>query len=367
VTKLRSRPPDCPRSEAGCVGGATRRSVSAPAICGAGHGRGLETPHDRAPRHPSDPVCYFWGMQESQRHQVAVVGQIGRDLVLHIDDLPDEGGSSRIRERIERLGGKGANQAVGLRQLGADATLIGVVGDDAAGEMALDDAVASGIDVSPVVRRGRTALLVDVVEPGGRRRLLEDVPQESLLTEADVRAAEHVLRAADTVALQLQQPGTALLSAARIAAKSGARIVLDGAIDGPERDELLTLADVLRADVTEAALLTGAELTGRQDAEDAARRLLTAGPTVVALAVPGEGNVVVWAEGSRFYPHTERRVVDPTGAGDAFLAGLIVGLSRNGDPEEGGAVAADAASSTVSRLGGRPDLRSLGRAVEESG
>jgi ribokinase len=299
-------------------------------------------------------------MHESERGGIVVVGQIGRDLVLAIDAMPASGGSVPVSDRIERLGGKGANQAVGLRQLGADVALIGVVGEDAAAEQVLEDAVASGLDVRNVVRRGRTALLVDIVEPGGARRLLEDVPAEALLTAADVLRAGDTLRGADTVSLQLQQPPDALLAAARIAAEAGARIVLDGAIQGSARDELLGLADVLRADAEETTLLTGAEVTGREDAERAADRLLDSGPTLVALAVPGEGNLVAWTGGSRFFPHGEREIADPTGAGDAFLAGLIVGLRRSGNPEEAGRLAADGASSTVLRLGGRPDLRMLG-------
>jgi sugar/nucleoside kinase (ribokinase family) len=54
---------------------------------------------------------------------VLVVGQIGRDLVLRIDVMPEPAGAAPVLERSELLGGKGANQAVGLRQLGADVGL----------------------------------------------------------------------------------------------------------------------------------------------------------------------------------------------------------------------------------------------------
>jgi len=74
-----------------------------------------------------------------------VVGQVGRDLALLVEDLPQPGGSRVVHERLERLGGKAASQAVGLRQLGADpVALIGVVGEDDAGRRVLDEAVACG-------------------------------------------------------------------------------------------------------------------------------------------------------------------------------------------------------------------------------
>ena len=213
---------------------------------------------------------------------VVVVGQVARDLVLRVPALPDAGGSTPVEERQELLGGKGANQAVGLAQLGLPVALVGVVGADAAGAAVLEQAGRDGITTAAVRRRGTTALLVDVVEGSVTRRLLEHVPPESLLTVDDVRAAAEVLRRADTVLLQVQQPGPALAEAARLA-PSGARVVLDGGTDDPDvRRALLGRAQVVRADAAEAAQLTGAPVSTVDEARDAARRLLPQGPDVVA-------------------------------------------------------------------------------------
>jgi ribokinase len=290
---------------------------------------------------------------------VLVVGQIGRDLVLRIDRMPPVGGAEPVAERAELLGGKGANQAVGLRQLDAEVAILGVVGEDDAAERVLGEARASGIDVSHVRRRGTTALLVDVVEADGNR-LLEHVPESSLLTVADIEAAAAAFVRADTVCLQLQQPTEALLVAAELARRSGARVVLDGAARGPDRDSLLAHADVVRADAVETEILTGVKPQRPEDAEDAARSLLAAGASVVALGVSGTGDLVAWDDGSRFYPFPDVAVVDKTGGGDAFVAALVMALRAGATPEAAGAAAADAAASTVQRLGGRPDLRGPG-------
>ena len=96
---------------------------------------------------------------------IVVVGQVGRDLVLTVEELPAAGSAAAVLERQELLGGKGANQAVGCRQLGAEVGLVGVVGTDPAGEAVLAQAAGDGIDVGAVVRRSGapTALLVDLV------------------------------------------------------------------------------------------------------------------------------------------------------------------------------------------------------------
>lgn len=287
---------------------------------------------------------------------VLVIGQIARDLVLQVEDWPSAGGSAPVLERREMLGGKGANQAVALHQLGAPVLLVGVAGTDAAGTAVLDQAHADGLDVTAVTRRGETALLVDVVDRDGTRRLIEHVPVESLLTAQDVHEAATAFDRADTVCLQLQQPAPALLAGARMARARGQRVILDGAIDSPARDELLAAADVVRMDAAEAQLMTGIAPQDRDAARQAAQQVLDAGVRLVAVTVPEEGDLVVWAEGEHLVPHGTAHVVDPTGAGDAFLAGLAIGLRRGDSPQEAARRAGAAATATVQRLGGRPDL-----------
>jgi len=126
---------------------------------------------------------------------VVVAGQIARDLVLVVGDVPGPGGSAPVSQRREMLGGKGANQAVALAQLGVAPALVGVVGADETGQKLLAQAERDGIAVAGVVRRPetRTGLIVDVVDSGGQWRYLEDLPEPVLLTEADVQAAAGLL------------------------------------------------------------------------------------------------------------------------------------------------------------------------------
>lgn len=292
---------------------------------------------------------------------VLVVGQIARDLVLEVDSIPSPGGSARVRARVEVLGGNGANQAVGLRQLagpeGPRVSLLGVAGTDATGDAVLRQARADGVHVDDVVRRGTTALLVDVVEPGGSRRLIEHVPAEAELTPQDVHRADRAgLLRADWVCVQLQQPDPAVLEAVRAARRAGARVLVDGAATSATRDELLREVDVLRADADEAQSWVDGDAMSPSATLDCAHQLVEAGPEVVALAVRDRGDAVAWRGGERYLPHRDDAVVDPTGAGDAFVAGLLTGLIRGG-PRDAAALAGACAAATVKHAGGRPRLR----------
>ncbi|MDP5181508.1 PfkB family carbohydrate kinase [Blastococcus sp. BMG 814] len=308
---------------------------------------------------------------------VVVLGQVGRDLVLRLPAVPEAGGSASATGRAELLGGKGANQAVALVQLGVPVALVGVVGDDTAGRDVLAQAAADGIDVSCVVPRPGTptALLLDLVEDGGRRRLVEDVPPGALLTPADVGAAGGTVAGCQVLSLQLQQPGAAVRAALERVPRT-ALVVADGAPeDEATRNAVLGRADVVRADAAEAELLVGRRLSGLDDARDAAARLLAAGPRLVALAVGEQGDLVAWragpapgaaagigevdpawTDGELLVPRLGGPPVDPTGAGDVWVAALVAALRGRGGPEEAAWLGAAAAASTVAHAGGRPAL-----------
>lgn len=300
--------------------------------------------------------------------RVVVLGQMARDLVLRVGEVPPRGGTTPVTERLEMLGGKGANQAVALAQLGMRPALVAAAGDDEVAGRLLRRAAADGIDVSCVVRRAgaRTALIVSVVDPGGWR-YLEDIPDATLATEEDVAAATGLAEGAGTMLIQLQQPPAVTLAAAALGRQAGCRVVIDGAPAAGYRDRLLASADVVRADNHEAELLTGHPVRSGAEAITAGQEILQSGPSLAALAAGRDGNAVVWPGGSVLVPLTGGPVADTTGAGDAFTATLVAGLARGLDPAECARRATASAGRTVRHLGGRPHLESWPDGMEESG
>jgi len=298
--------------------------------------------------------------------RVVVAGQLARDVVLLVDEMPDAGSAADVRLRREMLGGKGANQAVALAQLGVTVTLVAVAGDDAVGDQLIAQASRDGIDTSHVVRRAgeSSALIVEALDQAGQWRYLQHIPDGVLLTEADVESAAPTIRTADAVVVQLQQPGPAAVAVARLAREANALVLLDGVPDERHRSALLAAADVVRADAHETKLLTG---TGQPDQLLAAAREILApagstehGPSLLALGVES-GNLFVWhhphwGAGHILLPLTEENVVDTTGAGDAMVAALATALLRGDLPPVAARYAVAAAGVAVSSPGGRPHL-----------
>ncbi|UOZ02974.1 PfkB family carbohydrate kinase [Amycolatopsis sp. WQ 127309] len=291
--------------------------------------------------------------------EVVVVGQVARDLVVEVPDAPDAGSSAEVQHRQEVLGGKGANQAVALSQLGTSVSLVGVVGEDLVGDALRARARADRIGTTHVVRRrgAETALIVDVVDEHGRRRYLEHIPAATLVTETDVAAAAAPISAACSLIVQLQQPAPAALLAARLAHTAGTRVVLDGAPEDPDlTDELLALSDVVRADAHETETLTGQPVADLETAVRAAAELRRRGPSLVVLEVSGQGTLFAGPDGTWFVPDVETDVVDTTGAGDALVATLTAALTRRRPLETAACLAVAAAAATTEHAGGRPRL-----------
>lgn len=296
-----------------------------------------------------------------RRARVTVVGQLARDLALQVDEIPGPRSSADARQRIEALGGKGANQARAVAQLGADAALVAAVGDDAVGHWLLEQARVHGIDVAAVaVRPGApSALIASVVERNAAWRYITDIPSAMLLSAEDVEAAAPTVAGSDMVIVQLEQPKAAALAAIGIARRAGATVAADGAPrDGEERRAVLKGVDILRADDREAQVLAGRSLDGASDALKAARDLLADGPRLVVLSAGEHGNVFAWEGGELVLPLDEAHPVDTTGAGDAFIAALAVGLAQGAGVRRSARAASRAAAQTVAHLSGQPRLGS---------
>lgn len=288
-----------------------------------------------------------------------VVGQIARDLVLVIDEVPGPGSSVDVRRRRELLGGKGANIAVGLAQLGMPVAVVGVVGDDLVGNGLLAQCERDHLDTTAARRRAETesALMVDVVTADGQWRYLESVPTGALLSPDDIAAAAGLLGAARNVVLQLQQPADAVL-AALDRLDPTCRVILDGVPeDATRRDRIVAAGSVLRLDAQEAELLAGHPIPDEATARSVAADLLNRGPNLVVIAVGRDGNLVAWPEGAVMLPLLEPdAVVDTTGGGDAFVAALTWALDRGDDQVRAGQLATAAAGLVVRHPGGRPAI-----------
>ncbi len=286
---------------------------------------------------------------------MVVVGDLATDVVAVLAGEPAPG-SDRPATIRSRGGGAGANVAAHLAGLGVPVVLAGCAGDDAAGAALLAELTAAGVGLAVrTVPGAATGTIVSLVEPGGQRSMLADRGANLDLRADDVPSpgpGGHLHLSGYT--LLDERPRTAGLAALAAARAAGCTVSVDPASTGPLRAHGVQrwLADIGGADL----LLPNADearlLSGRADVRDAARALARR-HAAVAVTLGAEG--ALWASGDDLVhrPARPADVVDTTGAGDAFTAGLLAVWLDGGEPS----AALDAGLARAAGVVGRPGAR----------
>jgi ribokinase len=280
--------------------------------------------------------------------KICVVGSCNLDVTFRVPRMPRLGETIAATAVQHGFGGKGANQAVAASRLGASVALIGRVGDDAFGRQTLDNFRSYGVDT--------TFVRTDPSRPTGMASIYVDAAAENCIVVAlganagvtveDVRSAGTALAEADAVLCQLETPLEAAVEAFRLARAAGVRTILNPAPAMPLPDELLRLTDLCVPNETELELLTGQAGA----IEPAARSLQARGPRAFVVTL-GAAGAMVLDEVIETVAAWRVNVIDPTGAGDVFLAALAVFLSQGLPLREAVRRANAAAAISVTRAG----------------
>jgi ribokinase len=291
------------------------------------------------------------------RAPVVVVGDVATDVVVVLAGAPAPG-SDRPAAIRTRGGGAGANVAAHLARLGTPVLLAGCVGDDPAGEGLVAELSRAGVRLGlRTVPGGATGTIVSLVDPDGQRSMLADRGANLALQPEDVPAPTrggHLHLSGYT--LLDPRPRAAGLAALDAAVAAGCTVSVDPASTGPLRaygvDNWLAdtaAATVLLPNADEARLLTGCA-----DVTDAAQALAARHP-VVAVSLGADG--ALWAAGSVLVhrPAHPTEVVDTTGAGDAFAAGLLSAWLADADGQPADAL--DAGLALAADVVRRPGAR----------
>src|SRR5580704_261391 len=165
------------------------------------------------------------------RPRIAVVGSINTDLVVRCAKLPRPGETISARDVSELPGGKGAKHAVAAARLGAEATMIGRVGDDAFGQRLRLGLQENGVGVDWILTTPNCAsgLAIVAVEESGENSILVVPGANGRLTPADIHTAGELIRRADVLVLQLEIPLETTIAAIKLARESGTPVILDPA------------------------------------------------------------------------------------------------------------------------------------------
>jgi len=290
--------------------------------------------------------------------RVLVVGSANVDFTVALARLPRPGETVSEGTLLVARGGKGANQAVAARRLGAEVRLIGCVGDDPAGREVRAALAAEGIGVDALatVAEPATGTALIVVDRDGRNQIAVAPGANRALTAADVERRQADFAWAEVVVCSLEVPLPAVRRALEIARAHTATTIVNPAPFPDAGIDFLSLADYVTPNESEAARLAGLEVIGLEGARTAAAAVRARGAGTAVLTLGAAGVLADGPGGLVHAPAFAVTAVDTTGAGDAFNGALAVALGERRSLAEALRFANATAALACTRRGAQPAM-----------
>lgn len=266
----------------------------------------------------------------TEQPPICVLGDANVDVIMPVDEYPPPGSDKRSEQLITGLGGSAANAAVVLARFGWQVVMIARVGDDNWGDFVRSMLQQGGVGVECVRRIAgeQTGMMFVPVTPDGQRTLFgrrganrmvvrAELPQDKLSQAAALHLSgyaflEEGARPAINRAIDLVRDG-------------GGLVCLDTAYEPAFVASDAICGALPRVDLVILGIEEAEAITGHQGPE-AVSWFLDQGVEVVALKLGARGSCIYEKGGTHEIPAISLRVVDTTGAGDAFSAGLLHGI-----------------------------------------
>jgi len=294
--------------------------------------------------------------------KVTVLGSFVVDLMARSPHIPVPG--ETVKGSIFKMGpgGKGSNQAVAAHRCGGDVTLITKVGKDVFGTVALDFYRGEGMETQFVFEDETlsTGIALIMVDEHTSQNSITVVPGAcGAISELEMQRAFPILDETAILVSQLETNLDILEPAVKRVHQHGGMAILNPAPapQTPLDDSFIGMFDVVTPNETEAGFLTGIEVLDRESAHKAAQVLQQKGVQDVIITLGKMGCYLLDSEGhSALFPTMDVKVVDTTGAGDAFNGGLATALSQGKGLKDAIYIATAVASLSVTKVGTAPAM-----------
>ncbi len=285
---------------------------------------------------------------------IAVLGIFVADVVFRSERLPELGETLMGRGFSLGPGGKGSNQAVAAARLGGDVVLLTKIGDDPFGAMAHAIWSDAGVraELGDPGGEGTGAAGIFVLEDIGDNAIVVCPGTAGTVSISDVETWCDAISGARIFLTQLEQPVEPTHRALQVARSAGVMTIFNPAPAASLPEGMLALCDYVTPNETELEQLTGVPCATPDEAAKGARILLDKGAGAVVATLGAHGALYCRAGEEIHVPaYDAGKVVDTTGAGDAFNGALAVALAGGSSPVDAIRFGCAAGALSVTRFG----------------
>lgn len=295
------------------------------------------------------------------REGILVIGSANMDLVISTERFPNPGETIFGKKFDMFPGGKGANQAVCCAMLGSKTFFIGKMGSDDFCKRISLNLKQAGVELQHLliddIESTGTALIT--VDKTGENKIIVIPGSNMKLSQSDIEQKKNIFSQVKVVIAQLEIPLDTVVKTATLAKENETTFILNPApaLELPEK--LFPFVDYLTPNETELEILSGITINNEASIEKAARILLKKGIKNVIVTIGERGAILVNNDRKETFPANKVKVVDTTGAGDAFNGALAFALSNGEDIDKAIHLANLVASHCITKMGAQSSMPKL--------
>jgi ribokinase len=263
-------------------------------------------------------------------NKVCILGSINMDMVVYVNKMPLVGETIFSDNFKLSHGGKGANQAVASRRLGAEVYMISKVGKDAYGLQIVSSLEKENINVNSIFKDDvkPTGTAIINVDNEGNNSIIVVAGANMTLNLKEIDTCKEVIASSDIIVAQFETPIEVTMEAFKFAKENGVITILNPAPAKEVSKELLKYTDIIVPNETEATTLTGINVQDLESAKEAANIFLKNDVKYVVITLGDKGAAVISKEDGILIPAYKVNAIDSTAAGDSFIGAISTKLTK---------------------------------------
>lgn len=284
---------------------------------------------------------------------ISIIGSANRDLVVKVSELAQKGQTIISKNYEEFCGGKGANQAVAAKRLGAEVNLIAKLGDDSFGDSLLNFYKNVGFDTSTIQKssESKTGLAFITVDDSGQNIINVVMGANAEVDKKIINKNKICILDSSVVLTQLEIPLETVEYLAEILTAKNT-FILNPAPAQTLPDNLLKKVDILTPNETEASILSGVVVSDLGSAKKSANVIHSKGVDTVIITLGENGALLSKQDGTqKHFCSAKVDTKDTTAAGDTFNGSLAYCIDKGFSIEQAIEVANKASARAVTIQG----------------
>lgn len=290
--------------------------------------------------------------------KILVIGNSNIDFIFRVPYLPHPGETIIADNMITAFGGKGANQAITLKKLGAKVIFLTKLGNDPYGESYRRYLIKKGMNPKWILmdKKHPTGMAIIELSADGLNRIVVSPGANASLSSKEIEKIHLPWEEVNLFLTQLETPLDTVVTCLRIARENGVTTLLNPSPAKKLPPDILSMVDFLIPNEVEAEILSGLKIKKDKDLKRIGELLCEMGSNNVVITL-GEKGVFfknryeeIWMDAFKV------NVIDTTAAGDAFLGAFAYGINEGWSTRKVLRFANASGALATTKLGAQPSL-----------